>query len=300
MKVAVTGGSGFIGDHVRQALERAGHTPVCFDARRHPDTHTLGDVRDATAVTELAAHVDAVIHLAAVLGTQETIANPRPAAETNVLGTINVLEACRQYGLPMVNICVGNYWMHNTYSTTKRCAERLVEQYRDELDLSAANVRCVNAYGPGQSAAIPYGSAKVRKVMPSFVCRAIVGDPIEIYGDGSQISDMVHVRDVARTLVATVERCAAGHAPTRTVEVGPVDSSTVLEVARLVRDTAGSTSPIVHVPMRPGEEAGATVCAAYHTLTDVGIDPYSLTPIEDGVTETVRWFRSVRGVLWDL
>lgn len=298
MKVAVTGGSGFIGSWVRGALLAAGHTPIIFDTRRHEHTDHLGDVRDATAVTELAAHADAVIHLAAVLGTQETIANPRPAAETNVLGAINVLEACRQYGLPMVNICVGNFWMRNTYSTTKRCAERLVEQYRDELGQPVANVRCVNAYGSGQSVAAPYGSAKVRKIMPSFICRALSGDPIEVYGDGSQVSDMVHVLDVALTLTATVEHLAAGDVPKRTIEVGPLEHHTVLEVAEVVRTAAQSSSPIVHLPMRPGEEPGAQVTAQAATLHDVGIDPASLTRLEDGVAGTVDWFRSVRGTAW--
>jgi len=298
MKVAVTGGSGFIGTHVRQALAAAGHDAVAFDARRHADTVTLGDVRDATAVTELAAHVDGVIHLAAVLGTQETIANPRPAAETNVLGTINVLEACRQYDLPVVNICVGNYWMRNTYSTTKRCAERLVEQYRDELGLRAANVRCVNAYGPGQSAPAPYGAAKVRKIMPSFVCRALSGHDVEVYGDGSQVSDMVHVADVAATLVAAFDHCASGATPKETIEVGPSAHHTVLDIARLVIDAAGSDSRIVHLPMRPGEEPGAAVTADPSTLWQVGIDPATLTPLTAGVAETVEHFRSTRGTAW--
>lgn len=298
MKVAVTGGSGFIGSWVCRELTARGHEPVRFDVRRHHSTDVLGDVRDATAVTELAAHVDGVIHLAAVLGTQETIGNPRPAAETNILGMVNVLAACHQYGLPLVNICVGNYWMRNTYSTTKRCAERLLEQYRDELGLRAANVRCVNAYGTGQSVAAPYGSAKVRKIMPSFICRALTGADIEVYGDGSQVSDMVHVADVARVLVSALEHCAADDTPKVTLEVGPLEHHSVLDIACMVHEACGSESRITHLPMRPGEEPGASVTANPSTLTQVGIDPSTLIPLVEGVESTVRYYRAERGSSW--
>ncbi|WP_433663823.1 NAD-dependent epimerase/dehydratase family protein [Nocardia sp. CA-128927] len=100
MKVGVTGGSGFIGSYVCEELVRRNHEPVIFDHRRHarpqPYEVMLGDIRDSTSMTELAAHCDGIIHLAAVLGTQETIRQPRPAAETNLVGGLNFLEAVAQ------------------------------------------------------------------------------------------------------------------------------------------------------------------------------------------------------------
>lgn len=287
-RVGITGGAGFIGTHVKARLEALGYEPVIFDTRGRGDGHVmLGDVRDDVSVTELAAHVDGIIHLAAVLGTQETIRNPRPAAHTNVLGTLNVLAAAHQYDIPVVNICVGNWTMRNTYSTTKHCAERLVEQYRDELGLRAVNVRCVNAYGPGQSAAAPYGSAKVRKIIPAFVCRALNGQPIEVYGTGEQVSAMVHVRDVARALVAALETTEP---PKTVVEVGPWESTRVIDVARMVSDIAGPVS-IVNLPMRPGEDPSVAVTADPSTLFEIGIDPESLIDLRVGLEETVEWFR---------
>lgn len=304
MRVGVTGGAGFIGGHVVDALHFAGHDTVVFDhlGRVGDSVGMLGDVRDSTAVHELAAHVDGVIHLAAVLGTQETIGNPMPAAETNIMGALNVLQACRHYGLPLVNIAVGNWWMRNTYSTTKHCAERLLEQYRDELGLRAANVRCVNAYGPRQSAAAPFGSARVRKIIPAFACRALAGQPIEVYGDGQQVSDMVHVADVAFVLTRTLELCADGFTPPQTVEVGPVEHATVLEVAQMVAAEAatitGELVDIVHLPMRPGELAGAQVTADTASLRYVGVDPASFIALPQGLGQTVRWFAENRGVTW--
>ena len=131
--VLVTGGGGFIGSYVVEELLRRQYKVVVFDTRwRKPIEGAevvLGDTRDATSVTEAIAHVDGVIHLAGVLGTQETITNPRPAVETNVMGGLNVLEACAQYDLPLVNIAVGNWWMNNTYSITKNTVERFCDMW---------------------------------------------------------------------------------------------------------------------------------------------------------------------------
>ena len=297
MRVGVTGGAGFIGQWVCRELFARGHVPVVFDRVRER-ADFLGDVRDATAVHEFAAHVDGIIHLAAVLGTQETALLPGPAVDTNIGGAVNVIEAARVNGLPVVNICVGNHWMLNTYSTTKTCAERLFEQFRREAGLQVNQVRVVNAYGPGQSVARPYGSAKVRKIVPSFAVRAICGDDLEVYGDGLQVSDCVFVGDVARVLVKALEAAAAGRVFDRVVEVGPVEHRTVLQVAEMVRLLADSDSLIRHLPMRPGEEPGASVTADVSTLELVGEDPAGFTSLGNGLAETVAWFRDNEGVTW--
>jgi len=214
MKVGVTGGNGFIGTYVCEELVARGNEPVVFDHRSR--THDpgwevmLGDIRDATAMVELAAHCDGIIHLAAVLGTQETIQNPRPAAETNMIGGLNFLEAVAQHDLPGVYICVGNHWMNNSYSISKTAVERFVRMFNADRGTRVNNVRVVNAYGPRQLAAAPFGSGKVRKITPAVVCRALSGMPVELYGGGNQISDMVWVGDVARGLVSALEIAAQG------------------------------------------------------------------------------------------
>src|SRR5688572_9178439 len=109
-KVLVTGGQGFIGRHTVNELKTRGYEPVILDHHesgwliQNPDTDMFfGDIRNSEDVTEAAAHVDGIIHLGGVLGTQETIGNPRPAAYVNILGGLNVLEAASQYNLPVVN-----------------------------------------------------------------------------------------------------------------------------------------------------------------------------------------------------
>lgn len=303
MKIGVTGGAGFIGGHVVDELYRRGHQPVIFDhlGRAHPGNEPewyypvfMGDVRDDVAVAELAAHVDGIIHLAACLGTQETIKNPRPAAKTNVEGGLNFLEAIAQYDIPGVYIGVGNHWMQNTYSISKTTVERFVAMFNKERGTRCNVVRLVNAYGPRQSVAPPFGPAKVRKITPAFVCRALTGQPIEIYGDGQQVSDMVHVTDGAKALVSALEKAAEGVVLDRAVEVGPADHRTVNEVAQLVIKAAVDLGydevPLTYLPMRPGEIPGARVTADTSTLPLVDMSPDTLVSLEDGIADVVAWY----------
>lgn len=298
MKFAVTGGSGFLGSHVVDVLIERGHTPVIFDHNRHnkrTDVEVfLGDVRDEVAMTELAAHVDGLVHLAACLGTQETIKNPRPAADTNIKGGLNFLEACAQYDIPGVYIGVGNHFMNNTYSISKTTVERFVHMFNKERGTRVNIVRLVNAYGPRQSVAPPFGPAKVRKITPAFICRALTSNPIEIYGDGQQISDMVHVRDGALALVKSLEYAANGVVFDKVIECGPSVSKTVNEVAEMVIQTAVKCGfnpvDIKHLPMRPGEVPGAIVTADYSTLELVDMEASKLIDLETGLDETVKWF----------
>lgn len=288
MKVLVSGGQGFIGEHTCEYLRTQGHTPVVFDRHNKltkPYEFILGDIRDDVAVTEAVARVDAVIHLAGVLGTQETIRNPRPAFDVNINGGINVLEACAHYDLPLVNIAVGNWWMANSYAISKHTVERLLQMYVNERGLQGCTVRAVNAYGPRQVPAPPYGPSHVRKIMPAFVCRALSHVPIEVYGDGQQVMDMVHVEDVAKVLVAALDGT-----PGTTYECGPGRKTTVLDIAKAVIAEVGG-GEITHLPMRPGEHAKAEVVADPSTLAPLGFDAASFITLEQGIQETVDWYR---------
>lgn len=297
MKVLVTGGTGFIGQYVVEELLGRGYSVLKFDrdARYADDTKNvdlfLGDVIDDVAVTEAFAHCDAFIHLAAVLGTQETIQNPRPAAKSNLLGGLNVLEAAAQYNTPGVYIGVGNHWMNNTYSITKTMIERFIDMFNKDRGTKINIVRAMNAYGPRQVAAEPYGPAKVRKITPSFVCRAILGDDIEIYGDGEQISDMIYVTDVADALINAMEMAAHNEVVVPTVEIGPKINNTVNEVAELIIKLSNSKSKIIHLPMRPGEIPGSTVVADTSTLKHINMHPDNFIPLEIGMSKTIEYFK---------
>jgi nucleoside-diphosphate-sugar epimerase len=221
-----------------------------------------------------------------------------------------------------------------TYCITKSASERFVEMYREDRGLRVTSVRPMNAYGPRQSAPEPYGAAKVRKIVPSFVCSALAGDPLMVYGDGSQVSDSVWVGDVARVFVTALEKAAEGIVPTHPIDVGNEFPTTVLDVANeVIKNVIKGT--IETVPMRAGEpfggpmstqaellkvveavktanpklrpqdvrrvvrELGTVVSADITTLDAIGIDPASFKPLSEGIAETVEWFRANRGTTWD-
>lgn len=262
----------------------------------------MGDIRDATAVTEAMAHVDGFIHLAACLGTQETIQNPYPAAETNLLGGLNILQAAAQYHVPGAYIAVGNFWMDNPYSITKNMIERFVAMYNKERDTRINVVRAVNAYGPRQLAAAPFGPGKVRKITPALICRALCDMDMELYGGGIQTSDMVWVGDVAGALVRALQHADQNDVINKAIEIGPSVHRSVYEVAELVRDICadctGSAVGIKSLPMRPGEDPNAKVQADNTTLELIGIKATELMTLKDGMEQTVAWFWKNKGITW--
>lgn len=279
MRVLVTGGGGFIGSYVCWRLAKLGHEPTPFDHHaRKPDTF-LGDVRDFTAISEAVAVHDGVIHLAGVLGTAETIAEPIPAVETNIVGSLNVFRACARYQRPCVYIAVGNHWMNNSYSITKTTAERFALMFNKEHGTRIAVVRALNAYGPGQK------STPVRKIMPNFILPALAGEAITIYGDGSQVMDMIHVRDVADILCRALLLDHGVY--DRVFEAGTGRPTTVNEIAQLVIKTVGRGS-VTHVPMRAGEQANSVVVGDPSTLRPLG--DFDFAPLEDGIRETVAYY----------
>jgi len=296
-RVLVTGGSGFIGRYVCERLENEGLDPVVFDHIRWESSGYdiyLGDIRDDVAVNEAVAHADGVIHLGGVLGTQETIDNPRPAAHTNVLGGLNVLEAVTEYDVPLVNIAVGNYWMNNTYSITKNTVERFCDMYSKYRNTRVSVVRALNAYGPRQVAAQPYGPSRVRKIMPSFACRALTGERVQVYGEGDQIMDMIYVEDVADILVKALIHTDAHGAIPETLEAGTGRSTTVNDIAQIVvreaRALVGDVADVEHLPMRPGEPDSSVVLGDPSTLSVIGVNSSDFVMLEEGVRRTMAYF----------
>ncbi len=282
MNILVTGGSGFIGQYVVENLRAKGHNPLTLDHRRTASGVTfLGDVRDYTAVSEAVAISDGVIHLAGVLGTQETIKEPLPAVETNILGGLNVFKACEHYKKKCVYIAVGNYWMNNSYSITKTTAERFAFMFNRERGTKIAVVRGLNAYGPRQKA------EPVRKIMPNFILPALAGDAITVYGDGSQIMDMIFVEDLAEILVRAL--LTDHDVYDSAFEAGTGRETTVRQIAEEVIRQVGRGS-LNFQPMRPGEPIGSKVIANTDTLAPLG--PMKITSLEEGIEKTVAYYAS--------
>jgi len=297
-KVLIMGGSGFIGSHVVDKAISQGLIPIIFDRHiKHSYPFEidnkceffLGDVENAGAVIEAVQKADYVINLAGILGTQETINKPIPSIQTNIIGCINFLEACRLtkfHQVKAAQIGVGNYWMNNSYSISKSTGVRFCMMYNKEHGTKVAMVRGLNAYGPRQK------HLPVRKIIPTFIVKALSGEDIEIYGDGEQIMDMIWVRDLAKILIDT---CIKDHGVyDKTFEAGTGRKTTVNWIAKQVIKAAQSKSKIVHLPMRPGEPEKSVVLGDPQTLKPLleGGEEYNFTPFEQGIKKTVDWYKN--------
>lgn len=286
MKVLVTGAHGFIAGHVIEELHSRGINVIglvrhvgnmaSLPVEAMPDMVYVGDVRDKEVVEKAVNSSDGVINLAGILGTQETINNPYPSVEVNILGTLNVLEACKLWKIPLVQIAVGNYWMNNSYSITKTTAERFVQMYVKEHGVKANIVRALNAFGERQK------PKPVRKIMASFVTRALANEPIQIYGDGMQKMDMIYVKDVAKILVDTLLTSTTYG---NLYEAGTGIGYTVKEIAEKIIELSGSSSEIEYLPMRAGEPPHSEVIAQNPV-------DFMYTSLEDGLSKTISWYES--------
>lgn len=289
MKILVTGGNGFVGSHVVNNLLEKGHKVTVFD--RFGKTPSLwknvqqyvGDIKDTEAVFDAISTHDAVIHLAGVLGTSETVTTPKESIDVNIQGAMNVYEALRRYKNPAVAITVGNYTWNNTYAITKYAAERFALMYNKEFGTKIAVVRGLNVYGERQK------HAPVRKVVPNFAIRALRGEPIEIYGDGEQFLDLIYAKDTAEILTRSL---LLDHGVYNSVfEAGSGEPVTANELAKLIIEAAKSKSKIKHLPMRSGEPHRSITQGDPSTLEPLAFRKQDLTPLDKGIKKTVAWYR---------
>ena len=234
MRVLITGGGGFIGRAVQRALREQGHT---FELLDHPD-----DVRDEMVVTTRMYGCEVVIHLAGLLGTHELFDNPAEAVDVNIIGTVNVLEACRKHSTRYVGISMPPVFP-SIYTATKMAAGHFAHAYNITYDVPVSQVVAFNAYGPGQK----YGDGHPQKIIPTFASRAWAGEPIPIWGDGTQTVDLIHVDDLGKMLAEAARLNGV------TLDGGSGKALTVNEVADFVLAITGSKAGIEYHPMRRGE-----------------------------------------------
>jgi UDP-glucose 4-epimerase len=274
MRVLVTGSSGFIGQHLCAELTRRGHEPVPFD-RPHRDIRVPVDVADAMAVPGIRG----VVNLAGMLGTPELLGSERAAAEVNIIGALNVYDAAaRLGGIPVVQIGTGHKGQPNPYAITKGAAEDLGLARAWWLGEKITVVRAYHVYGPGQLPGPPHGPASVHKFFPTFACRALSGEPLELCGGGGQLIDPVHVSDVAVALADAI-----GGPYGQVTEAGCGKPVSVAQVAADIRDLADPlTVPMADAPDRAGEPRDAEVVAEV---------PACRNPWPYLVPETVEWYR---------
>jgi nucleoside-diphosphate-sugar epimerase len=270
MQTVVVGGSGFLGIAVVAELLRRGDSVTVLDPRANQTalaqqfgdgavTAAVGDMLRPESLRRHFDGADEVYHMGGKLGTSELEDSMHIAVAANITGTINIFETAVAAGVPAVFYPTKpNVWL-NTYTVTKVAAEQFAMIFNELHPIQIRSLRYFNAYGPGQAL------GPVRKIIPSFAARALLGQPIEVYGDGTQTVDMIFSEDVGRITVDFMRSGYRGGA----IDCGRGIALTVNEVAEAVNDVAGSRSGVVHLPMRRGETPGTKLVADVRPLAHV-------------------------------
>jgi UDP-glucose 4-epimerase len=264
VKAVVTGGAGFIGSHLVDALVARGLTVLVIDDLRSGRESNLLESRDAVRLEQLdVASADLsglvepgdwVFHLAGMADIVPSIERPRDYFEANVIGTFNVLEAARLGGAARFvytasSTCYGIPADYPTpedtpidarypYAATKYQGELLVLHWEQVYGLPAVSLRLFNVFGPRSRTSGAYGA-----VFGVFLAQKISGQPFTVVGDGTQTRDFTYVSDVVDALILAAEGDLSG-------EIVNVASGSPQSVNRLVELLDG---PVIHIPRRPGE-----------------------------------------------
>jgi UDP-glucose 4-epimerase len=260
-RVLVTGGSGFIGRHAVASLAHAGAHVRVVDLKPHPDPAVdivVGDIGDPDVLSDaFAGGMDSVVHLAAVTSVLRSVENPEATFATNVAGTHAVLEACRSAGVTSLvfastNAVTGPMQAPaidesavlkplTPYGATKAAGEMLMSAYTAVYGVRCVCLRLTNVYGPGMQA---------KDSIVARLMRAIrLEREFEIYGDGRQVRDYVHVSDV----IAAMSLGLVNEDWQGPVVIGSGKSLSVLEVVDTVRSVTGADLAVQHGPARAGE-----------------------------------------------
>lgn len=263
--ILVTGGGGFIGSHIVDALVERNEVRVLdnftsgFRSNVHPDATVIeGDMRDDAVLEEAMAGVDIVFHEAALVSVTKSVETPKRSYETNVSATVDVLDRARKedarvvlassaaiYGAPQSLPISEDHPKNPTspYGMDKLTADRYARFYHEQYGLETVVLRYFNAYGPRQVANAYSG------VVSIFLDQAKNGEPITVEGDGSQTRDFVHVYDIVQANL----RAAAADISGEAFNVGTGESITIRETAETIQDVVDSESEIVHIEPRPSD-----------------------------------------------
>jgi len=301
MRVLVTGGAGFIGSHLADALLARGDEVAIVDdmSTGRPGRVPGQAVTHKVSVTEadvLTALVDdyrpaLICHLAAQIDVRVSVARPALDAQANVIGTVNVLEAARTAGARVLFCSTGAVIYgrdapipsredvlplpESPYGVAKHCGEQYVELYNRLHGTTHAVLRLSNVYGPRQD---PAGAAGVVAI---FCAQALAGERPTIYGDGLQTRDYVYVGDAVGAFLAAADSGRPG-----TWNIGSGTEVSVLELTGVIATVAGHAIEPVFAPARPGELLRGAL-ASDRALRDLGWAP--TTPLDKGVAKAYRW-----------
>jgi dTDP-glucose 4,6-dehydratase len=304
----VSGGAGFIGSHICEALLARGNRVLALDNFITGSRNNLKTLEgnpdfefrqaDVNHGIFIGGDVRYALHFASPASPPQYDANPIHTLKVGTLGTMNMLGLARAkgatfllastsevYGDPLVHPQPEGYWGNvnpigprGCYDEAKRCAEAFAMAYHRAHDVDTRIVRIFNTHGPRMQ--VLDGRA-----VPNFMAQAIRGEPLTVYGDGSQTRSLCYVSDLVRGVLTALER--SDEAP---VNLGNPEEVTVLELAQIIVRLAGSGSEIVHreLPIDDPKQRRPDITRARNLLgwaPEVGL--------EDGLGRTLEYFRTV-------
>ncbi|MBV9926820.1 MAG: NAD-dependent epimerase/dehydratase family protein [Acidobacteria bacterium] len=299
MKIAVTGGSGFIASHVIDQLVEVGAEVVAIDHRVRPHRPDVQfedvDILNLSSLIQATRGCEYVFHLAAVSNVNHAHKYPVYTVELNVTGTANVLEAARLNGARRV-FFASTVWVYtgtrgggpldedepfhlpdagHIYTSSKIASEMIIHNYWQLYRQPFTILR----YG------IPYGPRmREELVIPIFIRKALRGEPIRIEGDGSQYRNYVYVEDLARAHVLAM----SARAENQVYNLEGAEKISITEIARTIdRVLGGGRVHVEHAPARPGDYGGKEVSAS-KARRELEWEPR--VDFETGMRRTVEWF----------
>jgi len=303
-KALVTGGAGFIGSNVtRYLLDKGWDVRVIDDLSSgykinldNLDINFIeGSITDEKIMHDACKNIDVVFHLAACVGRQKSLDDPILDANTNVIGTVNLLEGMRKHGVKRIvysssaaifgeleTQSIDESHPQNAdspYGVSKLAAEKMILAYCGIYNMTGVCLRYFNIYGVNQRYDL-YGN-----VIPIFAKRIFSGEPVTIYGDGEQTRDFVNVKDVAiaNYLAATTD------VETGVYNLGSGHSITINELASTMQKLAKTNSVIKYEPQRPADvrHCKADTSKVYNEL---GFS--ASVELIDGLIEYLDWFKN--------
>lgn len=315
-RALVTGGAGFIGSHVADFFLENGYEVEIIDDLSSGNRsnvpagarfHEVSVTSPETSRIIQDGRFDVIVHLAAQIDVRKSVADPVVDATTNILGTLNILEAVKASGrrtrIAFTSTGGAIYGDFNSppnvetypkdpespYAISKLSAEYYLAYYGRLHGIEHVALRFGNVYGPRQD---PHGEAGVVAI---FCNRILEGKPLTIFGDGLQTRDYVYVGDVARAvfLGATHELPRAERVDARAFNVGTGIGTSVIDLARLLQQATGSSAEVEFAPRRPGEQQESFLDAGKARAL-LGWEPQ--VSLLEGLAKTFAWSEAQQSV----